>query len=605
MTGDAALVGQRLSRGFLVKEARRTVVALDDVSISVARGSLTALVGPDGAGKTTLLRLAAGLLRPDAGTLTVLGIDVARHPQAVQDRISYMPQRFGLYDDLSVQENLDLYADLHGVPADERTARYRRLLEMTDLARFTSRPAGKLSGGMKQKLGLACTLVRSPELLLLDEPTVGVDPLSRRELWRIVQQLVDVEKLTVVVSTAYLDEAEQCSQVVLLRQGKVLATGTPASLREHAARMCFVATPPDDRPARWLQARLLDDVHDVVDAVPQAGEVRFIRRPAVESPQALAALAGAPIRAVDARLEDGFMVLLHESRPDAAPAASGRPALAHAPDPAQGAPAGRASDTVIEVRNLMRTFGDFVAVANTSFTVRRGEVFGLLGPNGAGKTTTFRMLCGLLPATSGSLSVAGVDLRTARAAARRRIGYVSQKFALYGNLDVGENLRFFAGAYGLRGRPAAQRIEDVIDQFDLGSLRATPTLQLPGGYRQRLAMAAALLHEPQILFLDEPTSGADPLARREFWRRITALAAQGTTVVVTTHFMEEAEYCDRIVIQDAGKVLAIGTPLEVRRQAAGDQGQAHAHAGMEEAFIAIVERSRGEDAPRADAGAAS
>jgi ABC-2 type transport system ATP-binding protein len=414
-----------------------------------------------------------------------------------------------------------------------------------------------------------------------------------------------------VVSTAYLDEAEQCSQVVLLRQGRVLATGTPASLREHAARMCFVATPPNDRPARWLQARLLDDVDDVVDAVPQAGEVRFIRRPAVESPQTLAALAGAPIRAVDARLEDGFMVLLHESRPDAAPAASGRPALAHAPDPAQGAPAGQASDTVIEVRNLMRRFGDFVAVANTSFTVRRGEVFGLLGPNGAGKTTTFRMLCGLLPATSGSLSVAGVDLRTARAAARRRIGYVSQKFALYGNLDVGENLRFFAGAYGLRGKPAAQRIEDVIDQFDLGSLRATPTLQLPGGYRQRLAMAAALLHEPQILFLDEPTSGADPLARREFWRRITALAAQGTTVVVTTHFMEEAEYCDRIVIQDAGKVLAIGTPLEVRRQAAGDEAQshahahAHAHASMEEAFIAIVERSRGEDPPRADAGVAS
>jgi ABC-2 type transport system ATP-binding protein len=605
MTADAALVGQRLSRGFLGKEAGRTVVALDDVSLSVAPGSLTALVGPDGAGKTTLLRLAAGLLRPDAGTLTVLGIDAARDPQAVQDRISYMPQRFGLYDDLSVQENLDLYADLHGVPADERTARYRRLLEMTDLARFTSRPAGKLSGGMKQKLGLACTLVRSPELLLLDEPTVGVDPLSRRELWRIVRQLVDVEKLTVVVSTAYLDEAEQCSQVVLLRHGKVLATGTPASLREHAARMCFVATPPSDRPARWLQARLLDDVRDIVDAVPQAGEVRFIRRPAVESPQTLAALDGAPIRAVDARLEDGFMVLLHETRPDAVPAAAGAPALA--PEPAAGAPVGQARETVIEVKNLMRRFGDFVAVANTSFTVRRGEVFGLLGPNGAGKTTTFRMLCGLLPATSGSLSVAGVDLRTARADARRRIGYVSQKFALYGNLDVGENLRFFAGAYGLRGRSAAQRIEDVIDQFDLGRLRGTPTLQLPGGYRQRLAMAAALLHEPQILFLDEPTSGADPLARREFWRRITALAAQGTTVIVTTHFMEEAEYCDRIVIQDAGRVLAIGTPLEVRRQATGDrtQAQVHAHAGMEEAFIAIVERSRSEDSPRADARAAS
>ena len=242
MNAAAALSGEHLRRSFLVKEAKRHVVALDDVSFSVAAGSLTALVGPDGAGKTTLLRLAAGLLVPDSGTLTVLGIDVVRDPQAVQDRISYMPQRFGLYEDLSVQENLDLYADLHGVPGSERTARYARLLEMTDLGRFTARPAGKLSGGMKQKLGLACTLVRSPELLLLDEPTVGVDPLSRRELWQIVRQLVEVEKLTVVVSTAYLDEAGRCAQVFLLRQGKVLASGTPESLRRHATDLCFVAT---------------------------------------------------------------------------------------------------------------------------------------------------------------------------------------------------------------------------------------------------------------------------------------------------------------------------------------------------------------------------
>ncbi len=586
MNPAPALTGEHLRRSFVVKEAKRRVVALDDVSVSVAAGSLTALVGPDGAGKTTLLRLAAGLLVPDAGTLTVLGIDVARNPQAVQDRISYMPQRFGLYDDLSVQENLDLYADLHGVPLSERAARYARLLEMTDLGQFTARPAGKLSGGMKQKLGLACTLVRSPELLLLDEPTVGVDPLSRRELWQIVQQLVDVEKLTVVVSTAYLDEAERCSQVFLLRQGQVLASGAPAELRRHADGLCFVATPPADRPARWLQARLLDDAPSVFDAVPQAGEVRFIRRPEVDSPQALAALDGAPIRAVEAGLEDGFMVLLHRSEPD-------RAAVVPASHPSDRAPT-RSEDIVIEVKDLVRKFGDFVAVANTSFTVRRGEVFGLLGPNGAGKTTTFRMLCGLLPATGGSLSVAGVDLRHARAAARRRIGYVSQKFSLYGNLNVTENLQFFAGAYGLRGNRAAERIGAVVEQFDLGGLRATPSSQLPGGYRQRLAMAAALLHEPQILFLDEPTSGADPLARREFWRRITALAEQGTTAVVTTHFMEEAEYCDRIVIQDAGRVLALGTPREVRQQAGGGAGTSGA-LSMEQAFIDIVERSRGAD----------
>jgi ABC-2 type transport system ATP-binding protein len=592
MNRPAALVGESLRRCFAVKETGQRIVALDDVSLTIPAGSLTALVGPDGAGKTTLLRLAAGLLLPDRGTLTVLGIDVVRNPQAVQDRISYMPQRFGLYDDLSVQENLDLYADLHGVPGSERPARYARLLEMTDLGRFTGRPAGKLSGGMKQKLGLACTLVRSPELLLLDEPTVGVDPLSRRELWQIVQQLVEGEKLTVVISTAYLDEAERCSQVFLLRGGRVLASGAPESLRRQAESLCFVATPPADRPARWLQARLLDDKANVADAVPQAGEVRFIRRPGVESPPALEALAGASIRAVPARLEDGFMVLLHKSEPEPA-------VLVPALPPSTRDPVAPA-ETVIEVKDLVRKFGDFVAVANTSFSVRRGEVFGLLGPNGAGKTTTFRMLCGLLPASSGSLSVAGVDLRHARAAARRHIGYVAQKFALYGNLNVAENLQFFAGAYGLRGSRAAARIRVVSEQFDLGALRSTPSGQLPGGYRQRLAMAAALLHEPQILFLDEPTSGADPLARREFWRRITALAEQGTTAVVTTHFMEEAEYCDRIAIQDAGTVLALGTPREVRRQAgAGDGGAL----SMEEAFIGIVERSRDAETGPASASA--
>ncbi len=589
MTDPLALHGEHLRRSFLVKETGQRNVALDDVSLSVAAGSLTALVGPDGAGKTTLLRLAAGLLVPDAGALTVLGIDVVADPQAVQDRISYMPQRFGLYEDLSVQENLDLYADLHGVPAHERGPRYARLLEMTDLGRFTARLAGQLSGGMKQKLGLACTLVRSPELLLLDEPTVGVDPLSRRELWQIVQQLVEVEKLSVVVSTAYLDEAERCARVFLLRQGRVLAAGTPAELRRHADGRSAIATPPAGRPARWLQARLLDDRAHVDDAVPQAGEVRYLRRAGVAATTQLDALDGAPTREVPASLEDGFMVLLHQDEP----------AAAASPLPATAAPAaapGRA-ETVIEVQDLGRKFGDFVAVANTSFSVRRGEVFGLLGPNGAGKTTTFRMLCGLLPATSGRLRVAGVDLRHARAAARRHIGYVSQKFALYGNLSVDENLRFFAGAYGLHGRSAAARIGVVVGQFELGALRGTPSAQLPGGYRQRLAMAAALLHEPQILFLDEPTSGADPLARREFWRRITALAAAGTTVVVTTHFMEEAEYCDRIVIQDAGQVLALGTPREVREQAARGAAGGAAAPGMEAAFIAIVERARAAAAP--------
>jgi ABC-2 type transport system ATP-binding protein len=581
---EPAVSGRSLHKRFTVKASKTPVRALNDVSLEVPAGTLTALVGPDGAGKTTLLRLMAGLMRADEGELRVLGIDVSADPQAVQDRISYMPQRFGLYDDLSVQENLDLYADLHGVSAGQRRERYGRLMEMTDLGRFTARPAGKLSGGMKQKLGLACTLVRSPDLLLLDEPTVGVDPLSRRELWQIVQQLVDEEKLSVIVSTAYLDEAERCSQVFVLREGQLLAEGTPAEIRDRAQGMCFVAAPPNGEAPRLMQARLLDARQEIVDAVPQGGEVHFIRRQGTDDAALAALLAGARTEPVPPRLEDGFMTLL---RTQHAPVPSSNAATT------TGSATGEPGEVVIEVKDLVRRFGDFVAVASTSFSVRRGEIFGLLGPNGAGKTTTFRMLCGLLPASGGRLRVAGVDLRHARAQARQRIGYVSQKFALYGNLTVRENLSFFGGAYGLRGQRLRDRMDTVLRQFDLERELDAPSGQLPGGYRQRLAMATGLLHEPEILFLDEPTSGADPLARRDFWRRITALAEGGTTVVITTHFMEEAEYCDRIVIQDAGKVLAIGTPREVRTQALDGEGS-EKRIDMEQAFIRIVEKARRE-----------
>jgi ABC-2 type transport system ATP-binding protein len=584
---EPAVVGRSLHKRFTLKASKQGVRALDGVSLEMPAGTLTALVGPDGAGKTTLLRLMAGLMRADEGELRVLGIDVSANPQAVQDRISHMPQRFGLYDDLSVQENLDLYADLYGVSASQRRERYARLMEMTDLGQFTGRPAGKLSGGMKQKLGLACTLVRSPELLLLDEPTVGVDPLSRRELWQIVQQLVDDEKLSVIVSTAYLDEAERCSHVFVLQEGRLIAEGTPVEIRSHAQGMCFVAAPPKGEPPRLMQARLLDARQDIVDAVPQGGEVHFIRRQGADDAALQKLLDGAHAEPVSPRLEDGFMTLL---RTHQATAANVAPPAAEGLAPAECEP----GEVVIEVKDLVRRFGDFVAVASTSFSVRRGEIFGLLGPNGAGKTTTFRMLCGLLPASGGQLRVAGVDLRHARAQARQRIGYVSQKFALYGNLTVRENLSFFGGAYGLRGDKLRERMDTVLQQFDLERELDAPSGQLPGGYRQRLAMATGLLHEPEILFLDEPTSGADPLARREFWRRITALAEGGTTIVITTHFMEEAEYCDRIVIQDAGKVLAIGTPLEIRTQALNGEGN-EKRIDMEQAFIGIVEKARHEE----------
>ena len=487
------ITATNISKSFFDKASKKEIVALENINITIPHGKLTALIGPDGAGKTTFLRMVCGLVVPSSGTLDVLGIDVTANPQKVQDRISYMPQKFGLYEDLSVSENMNLYADLHSVPLEERKERFARLLEMTGLAKFTERLAGKLSGGMKQKLGLACTLVRSPELLILDEPTVGVDPLSRRELWEILQQLVADEELTVLVSTAYMDEAELCSKVIVVEEGKVLYDNAPENLQEYMH-------PPNEEI--FKKERTISD------------------------------------------------------------------------------------KVIIEVKNLVRKFGDFVAVDDVSFQVHEGEIFGLLGPNGAGKTTTFKMLCGLLPASSGELSVAGVNLRTARTQARTNIGYVAQKFSLYGTLTVDENLEFYGGAYGLSDERLAERMRDVKEQFDLLEMSDKEAGELPGGYKQRLSMAAALLHEPLIIFLDEPTSGIDPLARRNFWQQITELAAEGKTIIVTTHFMEEAEYCDRIMIQDQGKMLAIGTPSEIRAQAGIEA------VDMNEAFIAIVENAR-------------
>ena len=596
MRADESVVrAEGLTRRFTRPDGR-PLVALDRVSLSVTRGQLTALVGPDGAGKTTLMRMVAGLLAPDEGSLHVLGRDVARNAQEVQDRISYMPQRFGLYEDLSVQENLDLYADLHGVPQAVRRERFARLMAMTDLARFTARPAGKLSGGMKQKLGLACTLVRSPELLLLDEPSVGVDPLSRRDLWEILLQLVRDEQLSVVVSTAYMDEAERCTHVHVMNAGHVLANGTPQALAQRAQGLTFVATPPVGMAARMLQARLLDAASAAVDAVPRGGQVRFIRRPDVDEAALRPMLENVEVHPRPAELEDAFMLMLRQhaeaaggqSSSEGLPAAGADRTLQGRRNDEPTAPAAVTdhAEPVIVVRDLVRRFGDFTAVASTSFEVRRGEIFGLLGPNGAGKTTTFRMLCGLLPATSGSLQVAGANLRVAPARARARIGYVAQKFSLYATLTVRENLAFYGAAYGLHGRQLTERMDAMLQRFDLDPEAESGLL--PAGYRQRLAMAAGLIHAPDILFLDEPTSGIDPLARRAFWRTITALSAQGVTIVITTHFMEEAEYCDRIAIQDAGRMLALGTPREVRELAGG------AGSDMNEAFIAIVEQGRRE-----------
>ena len=555
------------------------ITAIDHLNMQINKGELTALVGPDGSGKTTLLRLIAGLYKATSGSLNVLGIDVGQNPQAVQDRISYMPQRFGLYEDLSVQENLDLYADLHGVPKEVRHQRFKRLLEITDLTQFTQRPAGQLSGGMKQKLGLACTLVRSPELLLLDEPSVGVDPLSRRDLWIIIEQLVQEENLSVIISTAYMDEAEKCAQVYIMHEGKILKQGSPEQLKAIARGQTWLVKLPANIKARTVQTHLLDHHLEIIDAVPKGEQVRFISRQKELSAEALPAALIATTR--EPELEDAFMMLLQQAQKQQKYILTSNQTLNSLENDEL-----ETDQPIIVVKDLVRTFGDFTAVANTSFDVQRGEIFGLLGPNGAGKTTTFRMLCGLLPASSGYLEVAGKNLRTARAEARANIGYVSQKFALYSNLTVLENLKFFGGAYGLSGEKLKQQIDKALQQYDLKT--HIKSGDLPGGYKQRLSMAAALLHEPEILFLDEPTSGIDPLARRSFWYSIGELANQGITIIITTHFMEEAEYCDRIAIQDAGKLLALGSPQQVRELASKDKHISD----MNEAFIAIVEQAR-------------
>lgn len=559
--------------------AGRKIRALDGVSFGVRAGRVAGLIGPDGSGKTTLMRLAAGLLSPDSGDIKVMGMDATSQSLAVQSSIGYMPQRFGLYEDLSVQENVDLYADLQGLLPGERPARYRELMHMTGLEPFTSRLAGRLSGGMKQKLGLACTLVRPPRLLLLDEPTVGVDPVSRRELWDIVYRLVKEEGMTVFLSTAYLDEAERCDDVAILHDGRLLGTGPPGEFSAAVKGRTYLVEAPGMKK-RSLQVRL-SARPEVMDAVIQGDYVRIVMKGPgfVDAEGLLPGVKRISVRQVRPRFEDSFISLMKKDGPrrgDAGIEGTVKPGRMGSQEQ---------DEKVIEVRDVMRRFGDFYAVKGVTFSVGRGEVFGLLGANGAGKSTTFRMLCGLLPASGGSLGVAGVDLRRAAASARAKIGYMSQKFSLYGNLSVRQNLEFFGRAYGLAGRRLEEMMGWAFEQFELAALKDSTSADLPLGYKQRLSMACSLMHEPEIIFLDEPTSGVDPLARREFWRRIDALSERGVTVLVTTHFMEEAEYCDRLAIMIAGEIRAIGTPSEIKSLARTEDIP---DPTMEDAFISLI-----------------
>ena len=573
MDAGAALVFEGVSKSFTA--AGRTVSALQSVDLRILAGRVTGLIGPDGAGKTTLMRLAVGLLLPDAGRIHALGIDVIEQPLEVQSSVGYMPQRFGLYEDLSVQENLDLYADLNGVAQAERPEIYRELMHMTGLAPFVHRLAGRLSGGMKQKLGLACTLVRTPRLLLLDEPTAGVDPVSRRELWSIVYRHVKEQGMSVLLSTAYLDEAERCDEVILMHEGRNLGQGAPTSFSEPMRGRTFHVSAPG-LGKRTLQTRL-SAAPGIIDAIIEGEQVRVVSA-GPDLPDLSASVADLQVQPAEPLFEDAFIARLKHD-----------PASVHAPVAAELHTTGialKADGPVIEVRDLQRRFGDFYAVRGVSFSVRRGEIFGLLGANGAGKSTTFRMLCGLLPVSAGHVQVAGLDLRNATAQARARLGYMAQRFSLYADLTVLQNLRFFASAYGLGRAQSRQRIDWALEMFELADFADASSRALPLGFKQRLAMAAALLHEPDILFLDEPTSGVDPLARREFWQRINALAEAGVTVLVTTHFMDEANYCDRLVIMAEGEVLAEGTPAQMK---ARFRSHEHPDPTMEDAFIGMIE----------------
>jgi ABC-2 type transport system ATP-binding protein len=557
-----------------VKRFGSAAPALDSVSGSIAGGEITGLVGPDGAGKTTLIRLMTGLMLPDAGTVEVLGHDTRHDAAAIQAAIGYMPQRFGLYEDLSVRENLDLYADLRGLPKEERAGVFDELLTFTDLTRFAARLAGKLSGGMKQKLGLACALLRKPRLLLLDEPGVGVDPISRRDLWKMVEDLTR-EGIGVVWSTAYLDEAEACDRVLLLDRGKLLFAGTPADLTGRIAGRVFKLTGVEGR-RRPVLAKALDRP-EVIDGVLQGGAVRLVIG-SDRSPPPAAEIGGngARIAATPPRFEDAFVDLLGGGP-------SGRSKLAESTRPLT-----TNGQAVIEAHGLTKRFGDFTAAQDITFSIPRGEIFGLLGPNGAGKSTTFKMLCGLLKPTGGEGRVAGFDLRRDTAEARNRLGYMAQKFSLYGDLSVDQNLKFFAGAYGLDGERRRERIALVSEIFDFAPYTDMSAKDLPLGLKQRLALACAVMHEPEALFLDEPTSGVDPITRREFWSHINGLVEKGVTVLVTTHFMDEAEYCDRISLIYRGRSIALGSPDELKaRVATADKPDPT----MEDAFVTLVGES--------------
>lgn len=564
---EAWLLVDNLTKNFTEKQPP----ALKNISASCQKGKIIGLAGPDGSGKTTLIRLIAGLLHPTQGTITVDGYDTVKDAEIIRSFTGYMPQKFGLYEDLTVMQNLVLYADLRGLASEDRKATFEKLLQFTDLKRFTERLAGDLSGGMKQKLGLACALIKKPSLLLLDEPSVGVDPLSRRELWKMVYALLE-EGITVLWSTAYLNEVEPCDSVILLNEGSLLYNGPPKELTARVKDRVFKITNIIGS-RRALLFKLLNE-KNVIDGVIQGSDLRIVtREKGIPSfPQEYGTFE---IKPEAPRFEDAFIDVLGGGP-------GGRSLLAE-----KRKPVVEKFDIPVIADKLTKKFGSFVAADSISFDIRKGEIFGLLGPNGAGKSTTFKMVCGLMSPTSGKAMVNGVDLARSLGRARSQIGYMAQKFSLYGMLSVKENLAFFAGIYNLEGKEKKEAIDNMVSIFSLQDYLSTTAELLPLGFKQRLSLACANMHDPLVVFLDEPTSGVDPITRREFWNHINGLVEKGVTVMVTTHFMDEAEYCDRIALIYRGKMIHMDTPDALKKTAVTPQNQ---NPTLEDAFIQLIEK---------------
>jgi ABC-2 type transport system ATP-binding protein len=536
------------------------VEAVRGTSFDVRQGAIFGLIGPDGAGKTTTFQILAGVMESSSGLVEVFG----RPALEARSHTGYLTQTFSLYPDLTVEENILYTGDLRRVPREEIALRSRRYLESFGLERFTARLAGQLSGGMKQKLALVCALVPQPQVLLLDEPTTGVDPVSRREFWDALAHLV-ADGLTILVATPYLDEAERCHRVALMHAGEIQQLGTPAELRSslHAKRLELRTS--DLGKAREALSAISGPESEIIDVQRFGDRIDVL----AHSPEAATKIleqtmrtCNLPIEDVhvdDPTLENVFVATLRAAgeEPDVVPFPGRQPHL------------DRLGQVAIDAQNLSKQFGSFTAVNHVAMQVRYGEIYGLLGANGAGKTTTIKMLCGLLEPTTGSMELIGESGNLRSQEVRQQIGYMSQKFSLYNDLSVRENLEFFAGVYGVPPAERAEKISWVLSFAGLEGKQEQITGSLPGGWKQRVAFGACIMHEPCVLFLDEPTSGVDPLARRAFWRMINSLADAGAAILVTTHYLEESEQCNRLGFMAAGRLVAEGSPTGIKQRQPG------------------------------------